>query len=190
MTVAAMRIKAYLLFIGSPFLHAAAGMAVGAVDRTQVAEVDRVFELRGGGIGGEDGVADRALLTDLSAVGADVLIVVTTETSLRREMADVIGVRAPVDVHLREAARRENLLQRRHSLIELRLLSLVHIGIGLLVIRRKFIRDRAERLRRRRVVLGQDSDSLLLDVWQRSVDVARRHGPINGAVGRQIDVRG
>ena len=122
-------------------LHSAAGVAVGTVDSPQIAKIDGMLELRIRLVFSQDAVTDRAFLADLLTVLADVLIVMTAETSAGHEVTDVVGMRAPVDLHFRESRRRKNRLQRRDGLVDLRLLRAVHGRIGLLVVRRKLRRD-------------------------------------------------
>src|SRR5689334_2176965 len=88
----------------------AAGVAVTAVGGADVAQVHRVFERyprNGGGLGaafllGEDGVADGAILADHLSVGAHVLAVVAAEAAGKVEVADIVGVSLPVNLHFRE----------------------------------------------------------------------------------------
>src|SRR5216684_7560618 len=97
-------------------------MTIGAVEVPQIAQLDRMLELRGGAALAENGVADGAFLTDSFAVRTYVLVIVTAEASQRVEVADIVAVRAPVDVHLREARVAEDLLQCGHRPADRRLL--------------------------------------------------------------------
>ena len=72
-------------------------VAGGALPGVLIAEVDRVLEDSGRRLDGlaaerliDRGVADRAFVADHFAVAADVLAVVTTETTLGVEVSDVI----------------------------------------------------------------------------------------------------
>lgn len=80
-----------------------------ALTCSEAAEVDGMFEGPGvwvlfnrtrGVV--EHGVADVAIVADHFARAALVLAVVTTETSGRYQMTDVIWVRLPVSLHLRK----------------------------------------------------------------------------------------
>src|SRR5512141_2597438 len=84
------------------------GVAIRAVDLRQVSDVDRVLELRQV-CGGDAGCTFRfrqhrvALITvaaNDAAVGADVLAIMTAETSRRVEVAEIVGMRLPVQLHL------------------------------------------------------------------------------------------
>ena len=77
--------------------------------RSETAEVDGMFE--GSGVWVlfnrtrgvvEHGVADVAIVADDFARAALVLAVVTTESSGRYQMTDVVGMRLPVSLHLRK----------------------------------------------------------------------------------------
>jgi len=82
-------------------------MAFGTIDGSQIADVDRMFEGRVRGIRlRKDRMADLTVFADSFSVLADVLIVVAAETSHRRKMPEVIGMRAPIDAHLGEAMAR------------------------------------------------------------------------------------
>src|SRR3954463_11926152 len=95
-------------------LHAAAGMAVGTIDATQIADVDRMLERRIRGIRlRKHRVADLTVFADLLPVLADVVIVMAAEAAHRREMPEVVRMGAPVDAHFGETDALENLLQRR-----------------------------------------------------------------------------
>jgi hypothetical protein len=59
----------------------------------------RVFLRRSGGIK-NDGVTDLAIVADHLAGIAAMLAVVTTKTSIRPQMADVIRMSLPVSLHL------------------------------------------------------------------------------------------
>src|SRR3954452_1610194 len=91
------------------YLHALPRVAIRARHGGQVAEVDRVRELllrdlehRRPGLGlAQEVVADVAVLGDHLAVLRHVLVVVAAEAAFEIEVADVVGVRAPVDLHLR-----------------------------------------------------------------------------------------
>src|SRR5689334_23373726 len=88
----------------------AAGVAVAAVGGADVAQIHRVLErnsFNGRGLGaafllGENGVADGAILADDFAVGAHVLAVVAAEAPGKVEVANVVGVSLPVNLHFGE----------------------------------------------------------------------------------------
>src|SRR5437016_12494903 len=96
-------------------LHAVAGMAVSTIHGPQVSEVDGMLELGGGLVVGQEGVADVAVLADAAAVLRHVLVVVAAEAAGRFHVPDVARVRAPVDAHLGEAGRAEDVLQCGHG---------------------------------------------------------------------------
>src|SRR5438270_12861773 len=93
-------------------------MAVSAIQSSQIAQVDGVLKLRVCRRLAKHGVANRAVLADPFSIAADVLVIVTTETAQRVQMAGVIAMRAPVHTHLRETCRRENVLQRDDGAID------------------------------------------------------------------------
>src|SRR4051794_3784175 len=105
-------------------------MAIGTIDASQIADVDRMLEGRVRGVRlRENGVADLAVFTDLLPVFADVLVVVAAEAAHRRKMPEVVGVRAPVDAHFGEADRPEDFLDRLHSAVDLRSFDLVRVRV-------------------------------------------------------------
>ncbi|NIM00328.1 MAG: hypothetical protein GTO30_05890 [Acidobacteria bacterium] len=53
-------------------------------------------------VGNQERVARLAILDDRVAVLVDVPVVVTTETAVGVHVADVVGVRRPIDIHLRK----------------------------------------------------------------------------------------
>ena len=95
-----------------------APMAICTEPLTAVAEVDRMLKLAGlirdrlalkGLV--QRRVTDVAVIADDAALAAKVLTVVTAETSLPRQVADIIGMRLPVGLHFREEVSRVNALQ-------------------------------------------------------------------------------
>src|SRR3954453_23527497 len=103
-------------------------MAIGTIDASQIADVDRMLEGRVGGVRlRKNGVADLTVFADLLPVFADVLVVMAAEAAHGREMPEVVRVRAPVDAHFGEADGAEDFLYRFHHAIDLCSLGLVHI---------------------------------------------------------------
>src|SRR3954470_15741355 len=110
-------------------------MAIGTINASQIADVDRMLEGRIRGVRlRKNGVADLAVFADLLPVFADVLVVVAAEAAHRREMPEVVGMCTPVDAHFGEADGPEDFLYRLHGAVDLRAFSLVGIRVRFLII--------------------------------------------------------
>src|SRR4051795_9407679 len=110
-------------------------MAIGTIDASQIADIDRMLEGRVRGVRlRKNGVADLAVFADLLPVFADVLVVVAAEAAHRREMPEVVGMGAPVDAHFGEADGPEDFLYRLYGAVDLRSFGLVRVRVGFLVI--------------------------------------------------------
>src|SRR3954453_1628507 len=105
-------------------------MAIGTIDASQIADIDRVLEGRVRGVRlQKNGVADLTVFADLLPVFADVLVIVAAEAAHRREMPEVIGVRAPVNAHFGEADGPENFLYGFNGAVDLRSFGLVRVRV-------------------------------------------------------------
>src|ERR1700730_6208834 len=58
-----------------------------------------------------------------------VLAVVAAETAVEIEMAEIVGMRLPVQLHLRECCSAEDLLDFVNCVTNFKLLSLRHLGV-------------------------------------------------------------
>lgn len=113
-------------------------MAVGTSDLRQIADVDRMLEVGGGAhnsagrssLGlGHEGVALVAVAAHHSTVSADVLTVMAAEAPAVIEVAEIIEMRLPVQLHLRECGVFEDLLDFADSVANFQLLRLGDIRI-------------------------------------------------------------
>src|ERR1035437_7664200 len=95
----------------------AAVVTVRAVDSREIAKVDRMLEGDPGSGGHErlrafllreHGVAGIAIFADGLACLAQMVAVVTAEAAREIKMPDIVGMRAPVDFHLRKDGGAEN----------------------------------------------------------------------------------
>src|ERR1044071_6327733 len=135
-------------------LHRFPGVAIGARHRGEVAEVDGVREIllrhrehRRPRLGlPEEIVADMAVLGDHLPVLRHVLVVVAAEATFEIEVPDVVGVRAPVDLHLREARAAEDVLRGGDGAVDRGALAGIHGGVLLAPERAELARDRVDRL--------------------------------------------
>src|SRR3954469_5677572 len=109
-------------------------MAIGTINASQIAYIDRMLESRVGCVRlRKNGVADLTVFADLLPVFADVLVVVAAEAAHGREMPEVVGMRAPIDAHFREADGPENFLYGLYGAVDLRSFCLVRVRVGFLV---------------------------------------------------------
>ena len=119
-------------------------MAIGAVRRGQVSDVNRVFEGLGWQRGDlratflllQHGMAGVAILTDDLAVFAHVVAIMAAEAALVVHVPDVVGMRLPVHLHVGEESGGVDALQFgdctldavRFGRSELGILVLVELG--------------------------------------------------------------
>src|SRR5579859_5157737 len=118
-------------------------MTVGTTHLGQISDVDRVLEGRncGWGCGGSfcafclrhDSVALGAVFADYLAVGAGVLAVVAAEASVVVVVAEIVGMRLPVQLHFGERGAPENILDFGDRVTNFKLLGFRNLGIFALV---------------------------------------------------------
>ena len=111
-------------------------VALLALLHGETAEVNRMLERTGFGIafhrpGGvvENLMTNVAVVADDFAAIADVLAVMTTKTTGRIEMSNVVRMRLPVCFHLREKVRLKNALNLFDARLDRLVLTCIEIGV-------------------------------------------------------------
>lgn len=176
----------------------ATGVAVGAGHGGHIAQIHWMLELDAGQRGkvhgflllDEDGVAEVAVLRDDFAFRTDVVVVVAAKAAVEVEVADIVGMSAPVDLHFREKRQLVDVLDFIDGAMNLRLLGLAEVGVlGGIEIANGF-GDALHRGTGRVVLAGERGDGLLLEEGQRDIEAVSGDGAIHGEFGGSVDVGG
>ena len=115
-------------------------------------------------------MTELAILAEHLSFPADVISIVATETAGKYSMADVVGMSAPVDFHLRKDIAPIDLLHLGDGLLDCFSLPWIYLGILFHVEAIQGCRDTFSSLFLALIVLAQSAYRFSLDIRQVPVD--------------------